>query len=308
MKLTSLEPRDRSKSAYLVNIYTPLVAIAACVLFTALFFGLIGRSAQEYQATGFYCQPNGVVHFPWKDADSSPGDIYDQTSDLWDSSLFLSITLGFGEFDFAWAKATDIAWDLLVGRGGQVLLAALAYPIFRRSLLLCLERRAVPFDIIAALTFSKISLESAMRIARDLRTSFQHEHASATVNGATPQSNFAAVMSCSLQAVSKAWKAFVSCNWVFLGLLFASIYIILFPTFLSAMTGYQALSTAYIAMPGDLNLIEASELQLYVLVVEDGSRIGLSDHYRVTQKEQELYQTISDCKSLRRRNSVHCFT
>jgi hypothetical protein len=45
------------------------------------------------------------------------------------TSGFFAITLQFGDFSFDTAKLIDITWDLVVGRGGQLCLAYISYPI-----------------------------------------------------------------------------------------------------------------------------------------------------------------------------------
>lgn len=192
----------------------------------------------------------------------------------WDKSLFLSITLGFGHFNFAEAKAIDIGWDLVVGRGGQLLITLMVYPVVRESLLLCLERTEVPLDTFTSLSFSNISLQSAAMLARDLFRTRKRFMPAAKRSDNEPRRSSKG-RAC-LAAIARCWKKVTSWNWRFLGLVVASTYVLLFPTVLSAMTGYQAISQAYVKTPGDLSLVATSELQHVGIIVHDGSRIGLS--------------------------------
>lgn len=58
-------------------------------------------------------------------------------------------------------------------------------------------------------------------------------------------------------------------------------YILLFPTLVAAMTGYQALFKPYVHLPNRVAPAEISELRIPSFVVRDGSRIGLHDDYTI---------------------------
>ncbi|KAF2819702.1 hypothetical protein CC86DRAFT_412631 [Ophiobolus disseminans] len=45
------------------------------------------------------------------------------TFNHWASSGVFQITMGYGKLKFSQAKAVDVVWDAVVGRGGQALLA-----------------------------------------------------------------------------------------------------------------------------------------------------------------------------------------
>ena len=65
---------------------------------------------------------------------------------LWSHSYGLSITLGFGEFHFSAVKLVDACWDLVIGRGGQVLAGGLLYYIFRGPVVAIMRHAAVPYE------------------------------------------------------------------------------------------------------------------------------------------------------------------
>ena len=50
------------------------------------------------------------------------------------------ITLGFGYLTFAQVKLIDIVWDVVVGRGGQGVLAIISYRVFSKCLTRLVER------------------------------------------------------------------------------------------------------------------------------------------------------------------------
>ncbi|KAF2851755.1 hypothetical protein T440DRAFT_374527, partial [Plenodomus tracheiphilus IPT5] len=78
--------------------------------------------SQQY-ILGRDCYPNGM----WKE---QPG----ATWRIMDSSYFFTPNLSFGTFTFTQVKVVDVAWDLIVGRGGQMLLAWVNYRVFNEWL------------------------------------------------------------------------------------------------------------------------------------------------------------------------------
>lgn len=65
-------------------------------------------------------------------------------SPIWDPSLFFTINLAYGSLFFSVVKFIDACWDLVIGRGGQLLAAMLAYRHLRPSFTLLLEQNAIP--------------------------------------------------------------------------------------------------------------------------------------------------------------------
>lgn len=131
--MQTTKPKQRTKyNAQAKNIALPWTVLVILVLAVGFGFGVGTLPFQTASANKtFFCTPNGIVHLPWKSADS-----YNQ---CWDPALFLSITLAFGRLSFTAAKAIDVIWDLFVGRGGQVLLGWVTYTIVRRSLVTAME-------------------------------------------------------------------------------------------------------------------------------------------------------------------------
>ena len=129
MVVHSFIQRRFGKDRPSLPVLLPLCIIAGLVLFTVIFFAFATVWGSNFQSsTSIKCLPNGQVLFP---QESYAGDASGYSS-TWNSEQFLSINLGFGSFSFAQAKATDTAWDLFVGRGGQVLLTFTTYSIIRR--------------------------------------------------------------------------------------------------------------------------------------------------------------------------------
>jgi hypothetical protein len=66
------------------------------------------------------CDPDGNV---WVTNANKPN--------VWAGKYGLAITLGFGAFPYSAAKSIDILWDVVVGRGLQVVMAGIIYLVFR---------------------------------------------------------------------------------------------------------------------------------------------------------------------------------
>ncbi|CBX98759.1 hypothetical protein LEMA_P079980.1 [Plenodomus lingam JN3] len=78
--------------------------------------------SQQY-ILGRNCYPNGM----WKEQAGA-------TWRIMDSSYFFTPNLSFGTFTFTQVKVVDVAWDLIIGRGGQMLLAWVNYRVFNEWL------------------------------------------------------------------------------------------------------------------------------------------------------------------------------
>jgi len=129
MVLFSFIQRQHGKDGPSLPVVLPLCVIAGLILFTVIFFSFATVWGSHFQsADEIKCLPNGQVLFP---QESEAGDVSGYSS-TWNSEQFLSINLGLGSFSFAQAKAIDTAWDLFVGRGGQVVLTITTYSIIRR--------------------------------------------------------------------------------------------------------------------------------------------------------------------------------
>ncbi|THY04317.1 hypothetical protein D6D01_10121 [Aureobasidium pullulans] len=64
----------------------------------------------------------------------------------------------FDNLSFTVAKAIDLAWNMLAGRGSQALAALVCYRVFTGVLLLATEQRGVSAETFAALVFSSTSI------------------------------------------------------------------------------------------------------------------------------------------------------
>lgn len=64
--------------------------------------------------------------------------------------------------------------------------------------------------------------------------------------------------------------------------IFSIILVIFFPTAASAMTGYSPKTEAFIRAPDDGSLIKFGDFEPVAYIINDGSRINLTDTYVVT--------------------------
>ena len=64
---------------------------------------------------------------------------------------FVGINLIVGEFNYGSAKALDLAWNWIIGRGVQALLMLLAYRVFNDALIRAAEMTALSFELYARL-------------------------------------------------------------------------------------------------------------------------------------------------------------
>ncbi len=143
---------------------------------------------------------------------------------------------------FTQAKAIDVIWQLLGGAGGRFLMAWISYKVFMDGLTRLAERSPVSFDLYISLTFSTTSLYSAWY---------------------------------SLKAVisSKGWRN----KWFLLWFFLSTLYVLGFPTLISATAGYLTPSTAGYNMLDGSFLQPSSPLLRSCYNVSGGALIGYAN-------------------------------
>lgn len=218
-KSTSLSPSGKLPLwALLVGISVLILVLAPFIL--TLYCSVNGSLfiAQDRRQSGLYgCDATGQV-FVRRAGINSLSRQY-----------AFAITLGFGRFGFGLAKAIDVCWDLLVGRGGQALLAISTYRIFRRTMLTKRGVCILSYDKFIALTYAPDTVYALNTYLRDLRRASSSK--------------------------SRAYGPSVA-------LIICTAYILVFPTWTSAMTGYQAYTIPYIASSSsDERLTRMNELE-----------------------------------------------
>lgn len=74
-----------------------------------------------------------------------------------DRSYFFTPNLSFGALSFTQAKTIDVAWDLVVGRGGQVALAWVNWKVWNAWVVWEMERWGVGYRVGTAVSLNALS-------------------------------------------------------------------------------------------------------------------------------------------------------
>ncbi|KAK3985250.1 hypothetical protein QBC44DRAFT_251050, partial [Cladorrhinum sp. PSN332] len=98
--------------------------------------------SSAYGGTHGACKPDGSF---------SP---YVDDYSLWSGAGFFSIEICMGKLSFSQAKVIDIFWDMVVGRGGQAVLAYISWRVFADFMAASIERTPVTYR-----TFWRVYLE-----------------------------------------------------------------------------------------------------------------------------------------------------
>ncbi|KAI0841154.1 hypothetical protein F5Y06DRAFT_308074 [Hypoxylon sp. FL0890] len=160
---------------------------------------------------------------------------------------FFEIGLGFGNLNFTQAKVVDIAWDITIGRWGQVLMAFISWRVFANYVTTSMESAPVTYTVFSTIFLeNEPSLFSTLGVAR----SFISGHG----------------------LKSKVAMAFLISSMLFL---------IGWPTFASAMTGYATISEAFVP-DVDNNYISLSDFLPIAYIIHDAWRINLTGNYPVS--------------------------
>ncbi|KAJ4146870.1 hypothetical protein LMH87_001429 [Akanthomyces muscarius] len=182
------------------------------VLVNAIPVVLVGAYTSKLaeQLASYSCLPNGDFVIPGKGS-------------LWDKKLFFTVDILVSKdagWSFTHAKVVDIAWDTVVGRGAQLLLAYMAYHVFHKALVQVMVERQVGFPTYGAVAFDTGKVSSLWAFLQAL--------------------------------TSRAFPLTSHGRRVFTAMFVCTAYIASIPTLLSAMTGYVAVYSPSIEMPPTL--------------------------------------------------------
>lgn len=179
---------------------------------------------------------------------------------IWKSSGFFQITLGFGHMSFALAKFIDIAFDVVsgldvnqcgrwkltilmqvAGRGGQAVLAVISYQTIKRYITSAMETSPISYGTYKTLFLRDgISFTGLIDLIREFST---HQPL--------------------MSSLAMAW------------IILSAIFVILFPTLISALSGYSANGHAYI-FDGSGNLMDYQKLFMIDYVIHNASRLNFT--------------------------------
>ena len=100
-------------------------------------------------------------------------------------------------------------------------------------------------------------------------------------------------MLCRDFAFNRGLRAKLALLWIII----SALFILAFPTLMSAMTGYSANSQAFVKGK-DSQLIPFSEFRLINFIIYDGWRVGLTGSYLVTLNPNGTTGKLSELMSL----------
>lgn len=214
------------------TLFASLVLLAAVPI--ALLAGLSPRFSEALGENA--CLPSGQFVLPY-------------TSNIWDFQQFFAITLPFTGgarldcnddgtesaaqactgYTFTQVKVIDLAWDFLLGRCGQALLALMAHRLFRTVLDTLMQSGEVGYDMFASVAFAGPTFLSLGPLARH-------------IVGQTP--------------VPRTRHA----TQVYAVMGLCVLYLVSMPTLFSAMTGYTSYYVPFIKsrMPGSVIMSETN--------------------------------------------------
>lgn len=223
----------------------PIVSLSAAAEITS----------QSY-IRGRDCYPNGLWKF-------SPG----ATWEIMDSSYFFTPNLSFGSMSFTQVKVIDIAWDLIIGRGGQLALALVNYRVFNEWLVYHMEHHFTSYKLYAAVAFETTTLSTLGVLAKEWLA---------------------------FGSAKSIWKRIL--RWLaLLSMLLSTLYVLSFPTLMGAMTGYIATSEPYVQNL-EQNLIAFNKVDSVVYVITDAQRINYEKDLVVGSRDLRLVSAIQDCE------------
>jgi hypothetical protein len=249
-----------------------LVFIAICGAIAALFSVVTTQGIGV--STGFtdglfYCDTSDKIRYAYAD------DAFDKSSPYWDSDLFLSVTMGFHGLTFTQAKAIDICFDLFVGRGSQVLLALVTYPLLRRAVLRSMEVREFSLALILPFFMERLSTYALWSMIANMRVIRKKE----------PEYG------------ERITRSRSRIDWRITLILLVGCYILATPTFLSAMTSYQARGQPYFPVNDGSSYTSAQDILIPEFFVGGSEQIGLPPQYPLyNTSDPQLYATLNGCE------------
>lgn len=232
--------RKGSTYIYFCDIWQPFVLLLLAVGFTAGYFANSGFDS----ITGhrIFCNADGRVQ-------TQSGVLYNP---FWDPKLFLTINVAYGRFSFTTVKVIDAGWDVVIGKGGQVVAAIVAYPVLRRSLTLVMESCVIPIATTTSFYCRQIQAESVWSMIRFLFPFRDRKKA--------------------LNRLNVLGKIRLAAH------LLVCAYVLSFTTLASVMTGYRPELTGYFGYSESKisELKPVDNIYISQLGLLDGERVGFS--------------------------------
>jgi hypothetical protein len=277
MKLVSPELQAGGERVRYATLYGPWALLFVIVAGTSALFAVVTKLGDGV-ASGrndsiFYCDSSVKVRYRYSSVFG--------TSPYWDSRLFLSVTMGVHGLTFGQAKAIDIGFDLVAGRGSQVLLALAIYPILRRSILRSMEVREFSLALLMPFFLERLSVFSLWAMFANMRS----RRTKPKTNDQTEQIQYR--------------TAKVRIDWRVVLVFLVGCYVLALPTVTSVMTSYQVRSAPF--LPDGLGYVSTKEIENQIpdFILDNGDLVGLSDNYPMyNDTDNDLLSTCLACKSI----------
>jgi hypothetical protein len=224
-------------------MWQPFTLLLLMTCFIAAFYSTYNPQVSQHPDDLFFCNADGNVE------KSEP-----KYQSLWDPNLYFTVNIAFGRFAFSTVKVIDAGWDAVIGRGGQMLAAVLAYRTLRRSLTLTMETCTITMPTVATLYCHQVQVISLGKLIQDI---FWHK-------GSTHPNRRRPIY---LGKIRLGMQVFI-CG-----------YVLIFAALVSVMSGYRAQLTGYFGYDPESasQLQPVGELTHPRMVIFNGSRVGLSD-------------------------------
>ncbi|KAI1386794.1 uncharacterized protein F4822DRAFT_411246 [Hypoxylon trugodes] len=163
------------------------------------------------------------------------------TYDVWTASGFFEVDIGFGDLTFTQAKVIDVSWDMVIGRGGQTLMAFISWRAFADYVTTSMEFAPITYTMFFVVFLQdEPSILSTFRVARIF------------LSGRKLKSKVAMIFMIS-----------------------SMLFLLGFPTFAGAITGYTTIVEAFVP-DYDGRYIPFSGFQPIAYVINDGWRVNLT--------------------------------
>ncbi|KZM22041.1 uncharacterized protein EKO05_0007886 [Ascochyta rabiei] len=229
-----------------------IVSLVPLCLAPIVILSAIAEMASQNYIRGRSCYPNGL----WKEAEGA-------TWRIMDSTYFFTPNLSFGNMTFTQVKVIDIAWDLIIGRGGQMCLAWVNWRVSNEWLVYHLERYKTSYKMFASVTLQTTSLTTLGVLAKEF-----------------------------LCFGERSWGRFFRWLAMFC-MLISTLYVLAFPTLMAAMTGYITTYEPYVE-DYNHNLVEWGKVDEIVKSISGADGIGFDDmHVWVTSQDEELLRAVN---------------
>ncbi|KAK7946238.1 uncharacterized protein PG986_010559 [Apiospora aurea] len=166
---------------------------------------------------------------------------------------------GSGAMSFTTVKIIDICWDVIIGRGGQGLMAIFSWKVFRHYVSASMQSAPVTYQ-----TFRLVFINGDANIATPFRLS---------------------------QDFIKRRRLISTTAMAFMVL--STVYVLVFPTLVGSMTGYIGVMMTFVKDRNGTS-IPFARFDYAAYIIHDGHRINLTDDYVVPYSDAANARSMQD--------------